>query len=306
MKAMADVCLLGCGGIMPLPDRWLSSLLIRHEGKMILFDCGEGTQIPLKQAGWGFKAIDAVCFSHYHADHISGLPGLLLTLGNGGRTQPLNLFGPTGLRQVINGLTVISPQLPFELVLNELPTTQKASYKIGGAVISSFPADHGIPCLCYTFEIERPGLFLKDKAQSAGIPVNTWNRLQNGETVTLNGSVFSPGMVLGPHRKGIKVGFCTDSRPAEGFSDFFRNSDLLVCEGLYGDSSLEKKAYSKGHMIFSQAAAIARRSGCKELWLTHFSPAMKNPEDYIGEAKSIFENTLTGNNLMKTALRFKD
>lgn len=303
---MVDVCLLGCGGMMPLPDRWLTSLLLRYNGKMILVDCGEGTQIPIKQAGWGFKAIDAICFTHYHADHIAGLPGLLLTMGNSGRTEPLSLFGPTGLKKVVEGLTVISPQLPLSLLITEIPSDQLDLFSIDNLHVSCIPADHGIPCLSYAFAIKRPGRFNKDKAETAGIPVKLWNDLQNGETITSDGLTFTPDMVLDPPRKGIKVGYCTDTRPTETLPGFMKDCDLLVCEGIYGDSNLLEKANEKGHMVFSQAAAIAKESGSKELWLTHFSPAMTFPEEYIGEASKIFENTVIGKDLMKKTLQFDD
>lgn len=303
---MVEVCLLGCGGMMPLPDRWLTSLIIRYSGRMILVDCGEGTQIPIKLAGWGFKAIEAICITHYHADHIAGLPGLLLTLGNSGRTEPLSLFGPAGLKKVVEGLTVISPHLPFPLLINELPAGKASLFKIGNIKVSSALADHGIPCLSYTFEIERPGRFLKDKAEVVGIPVKFWKNLQNRETVSFNGSIFTPDMVLGPSRKGIKVGYCTDTRPTETLYGFFESCDLLVCEGMYGNSSFAQKAYEKGHMVFSQAAAIAKESGSRELWLTHFSPAMTAPEDFICEASEIFENTAVGKDLMKKTIEFND
>ena len=117
---MLDVCLLGCGGMMPLPRRWLTALMTRYNGSSLMIDCGEGTQIAMKEKGWSPKPVDIICFTHYHADHISGLPGLLLTLGNAQRTEPLLMVGPRGLERVVNSLRVIAPDLPFPIVFREL------------------------------------------------------------------------------------------------------------------------------------------------------------------------------------------
>lgn len=302
---MVDLCLLGCGGMMPLPNRWLSSLLYRYNGRMILVDCGEGTQIPLKECGWGFKSIDAIFFTHYHADHIAGLPGLLLTIGNSGRTKPLSLFGPIGLEKVVAGLSVISPKLPFALLINELPNDSEAAFCVGNVRCSSIPVDHNIPCLSYSMRIDRLGRFNKNKAVELDIPITFWKRLQNGETVTIKDKVVTPEMVLGKARRGIKVGYCSDTRPIESLNSFMSGCDILICEGNYGDSALAQKAYEKGHMVFSQAAQIARKSESRELWLTHFSPAIENPEDYLKYASDIFENTVVGKDLMKKTINFE-
>ena len=112
---MLDVCLLGTGGMMPLPGRRLTALMTRYNGSSLLIDCGEGTQVAIKEKGWTFKPIDAICFTHYHADHISGLPGLLLTMGNTDRREPLTMIGPKGLERVVTALRTIAPELPFQV-----------------------------------------------------------------------------------------------------------------------------------------------------------------------------------------------
>ena len=182
---MLDICLLGTGGMMPLPNRWLTSLLVRYNGRMILIDCGEGTQIPLKMAEWGFKPIDAILFTHYHADHVAGLPGLLLSLGNAGREEPLVIMGPPGIERVVEGLTVISPELPYELHLIELSDKNESENVLGDVIIKSIPVDHNLTCLAYSLELKRQGKFDVERAKKLNIPVNLWKKLQKGEVVTV-------------------------------------------------------------------------------------------------------------------------
>ena len=125
---MLDICLLGTGGMMPLPYRWLTALMARFNGTSILIDCGEGTQIAMKEKGWSPKPIDIMCFTHYHADHISGLPGMLLTMGNAEKTSPLFIIGPKGLARVVNALRVVAPELPFEINYLEITEAEQVPF----------------------------------------------------------------------------------------------------------------------------------------------------------------------------------
>ena len=166
---MLDVCLLGTGGMMPLPQRWLTSLMARYNGKSILIDCGEGTQIAMKEKGWSPKPIDIICFTHYHADHISGLPGMLLTMGNAERTEPLLLIGPKGLTRVVNALRVIAPELPFQILYQEI-TEQEQTFAFDGFRIEAFRVNHNVTCYGYSILVERGGRFQPEKAQALQIP----------------------------------------------------------------------------------------------------------------------------------------
>lgn len=301
---MIDVCLLGTGGMIPLPERWLTAFLVRYNGRMILIDCGEGTQIPVRKAEWGFKAIDAILFTHYHADHITGLPGLLLTLGNSGREEPLTLVGPPGLQKVVEGLTVVSPELPYELRLIELSEVQSTEFSISGLSIKSLPVDHSIPCLSYSIELKRQGKFEVERAKNLNIPVTYWGSLQKGEEITFDGRLITPEMVLGKERKGIKVCYCTDTRPTEDLSKFIEDSDLFVCEGMYGDETDAGKAVQKKHMTFKEAAALAKQGKVNELWLTHYSPSLSDPEEFIENTRTVFENTFAGKDLLSKTIKF--
>ena len=238
---MLDVCLLGTGGMMPLPQRWLTSLMARYNGKSILIDCGEGTQIAMKEKGWSPKPIDIICFTHYHADHISGLPGMLLTMGNAERTEPLLLIGPKGLTRVVNALRVIAPELPFQILYQEI-TEQEQAFFFDGFRIEAFRVNHNVTCYGYSILVDRGGRFQPEKAQALQIPKPYWSRLQKGETIETPDMVYTPDMVLGPPRKGIKLTYCTDTRPTEGIVKSAAEADLFICEGMYGEPEKKDKA----------------------------------------------------------------
>lgn len=302
---MLDVCLLGTGGMMPLPKRWLTSLMTRFNGSSLLIDCGEGTQIAIKNKGWSFKPIDVICFTHFHADHISGLPGLLLTMGNAERTEPLVIIGPKGVERVVNSIRVIAPELPFEIKFIEI-TEPLAQFEINGYKITAFKVNHNVTCYGYSIEIERCGKFDVERANLLNVPKEYWNRLQKGDTVEDNGKVYTPDMVLGPQRKGIKVTYCTDTRPVKSIVENAKGSDLLICEGMYGEKGKEAKAKEHKHMTFYEAAKIAKESEPKEMWLTHYSPSLIRPEEYMKEVRKIFPNTFPGKDGKSVEIGFSE
>ena len=300
---MLDICLLGSGGMMPLPYRWLTALMVRYNGSSLLIDCGEGTQI--KEKGWSFKPIDVICFTHYHGDHISGLPGLLLTMGNAERTEPLTLIGPKGLERVVNALRVIAPELPFPIIYKEINGNEETFELADGYRLKAFRVNHGILCYGYTLELDRAGKFQLQKAMEQEIPKQYWSRLQKGETITDEQAVYTPDMVLGPPRKGIKLTYCTDTRPVPAIVENASGSDLFICEGMYGEKDKDAKAREHKHMTFYEAAKLARDAQGGEMWLTHYSPSLTRPEEYMDDVRKIFPAAKAGKDRKSVELDFE-
>ena len=302
---MIDVCLLGTGGMMPLPYRWLTSLMVRYNGHSILIDCGEGTQIALKEKGWSPNPIDMICFTHYHADHISGLPGMLLTMGNAERTEPLLLVGPKGLTKVVNSLRVIAPELPFAINCLEL-TEAEQTVAFDGFRIEAYKVNHNVLCYGYNIIVERIGRFDVNRALQLNIPKNYWNRLQKGEIIETEDGTFTPEMVLGEPRKGLKVTYCTDTRPTESIVRAAAGADLFICEGMYGEPEKQQKAKEYKHMTFYEAAELAKKAAVKELWLTHYSPSLTRPEEYMRDVRKIFPAAVAAKDGRSADLMFEE
>lgn len=302
---MLDVCLLGTGGMMPLPYRWLTALMLRYNGKSILIDCGEGTQIALREKGWSPKPVDIICFTHYHADHISGLPGMLLTMGNAERTEPLLLIGPKGLNRTVNARRTIAPELPFEINCTEI-TEAEQEFFFEGFRIKAFKVSHSVVCYGYSMMVDRAGRFDRERAMEQQIPMKLWSRLQKGDTVEEGGRVYTPDMVLGAPRKGLKVTYCTDSRPTDSITANAKDSDLLVLEGMYGEPEKLAKARENRHMTMYEAAGIAKAAQVPELWLTHYSPSLTYPEEYLGEVRRIFPGAVAAKDGRSRELNFQD
>ncbi len=290
---------------MPLPYRWLTALMMRYNGSSLLIDCGEGTQIAVKEKGWSFKPIDVICFTHFHGDHISGLPGLLLTMGNAERTEPLTLVGPKGLERVVNSLRVIAPELPFPIVFIELNKAEE-ELELGGYHIKAFRVNHNVTCYGYSIEIKRAGKFNLEEALARNIPKPFWNRLQKGETVEEGGQLYTPDMVMGAPRKGIKLVYTTDTRPTQSIVRNAEKADLFICEGMYGEKDKQAKAVANKHMTFYEAAALAKEADVKEMWLTHYSPSLTRPEEYMDEVRAIFPRSIAGKDRKSVVLDFED
>ena len=279
--------------------------MTRYNGSSLMIDCGEGTQVAIKEKGWSFKPIDVICFTHYHGDHISGLPGLLLTMGNADRTEPLTLVGPRGLERVVSALRVIAPELPFEIKFIEI-TKPEEVLELNGYRITAFRVNHNVTCYGYTLEILRQGKFSPDSAREHEIPLKFWNPLQKGQTVEDEGRIYTPDMVLGPPRKGIKLTYTTDTRPTESILRNAKGSDLFICEGMYGEDDKIEKAKGYKHMTFREAATLARDAEVGEMWLTHYSPSLVRPDDYMDTVREIFPKAWPGKDGKSVELNFEE
>lgn len=302
---MLDICLLGTGGMMPLPYRYLTSLMLRYNGSSMLIDCGEGTQITIREKGWSVNPIDVICITHFHADHISGLIGILLAMGNADRTKSVTMIGPKGLERVVRSLRVIAPELPFDIEFIELTKPQE-KLELYGYEIDAFKVNHRVSCYGYSISIRRAGLFDAQRAKDSNIPLKYWSRLQKGEQIEEDGMIYTPDMVLGPERKGLKVTYTTDTRPTESIRRNAQGSDLFICEGMYGEKGDVNNAVKYKHMTFEEAAALARDADVKELWLTHYSPALGKPDVYMDDVRAIFPNAFPGKDRKSLTLNFED
>ncbi len=300
---MIDLCFLGTCGMMPLPGRWLSSVLLRYNSHLVLFDCGEGTQIPWKSAGWGFRQLGTICLSHMHADHVAGLPGVLFMVAHAGRTEPLDIYGPPGTNYVIEGLRRIAAELPFPVLIHEMKGGEDFALP-GGLHGSCALAAHGIPCLAYRVDLERQPEFQPQQAKELGLPVQFWSRLQHGETVEYNGQTFTPTQVLGPQRRGLSLAYITDTRPTRTLGTFAHDVDLLICESMYDDPADLPLARSHAHMYAEESAGIAQAAQAHELVLTHFSPKILDPSQAEKAARRVFARTRAARDGMVLTLAF--
>ncbi len=300
---MLDMCTMGTGGTLPLPDRALSSLYVRVNGRAMLIDCGEGTQIGIRRLGRGFRCLDGLIMTHFHGDHCTGVSGLLLSLEKAGRTEDFEIYGPAGLKRVIEGLCVVVPRLSFAVRLHEYSAAGLA-FEMIGLKIRAFPVNHGIPCYGFRIALERAPAFDPERAKALGVPVKDWKSLQNGESVRVGLKRIRPEEVLGKPRKGITFVFSTDTRPCETLTRYTAGADLLILEGMYGEDDKLPLAEKNHHMLFSEAARIARDAGTAKLLLTHFSTSLDEPEACLPAAREIFPETFCARDGMIITMQY--
>lgn len=304
---MVNLTLLGCGGNVPLPNRFLSSLFMNFNGRKILVDCGEGTQVSMKMKGCGFKDIDLICITHTHGDHIIGLIGLLSTMGNSERKKPVTIIGPVGIKEAMDAIQVLIT-LPYKLNIIENPEGRFSLVDpiLSDLSIETIELEHSTECIGYNFYFARHPKFNVEKAQQNNVPKKYWNMLQKGMTIMDNDINYTPDMVLGDDRKGIKISMVTDTRPLDTIPEFIKDADLFICEAMYGDEMDISKAIKNKHMLFREAASLAVRGNAKQLLLTHFSPSIEDPNVFENNAKSVFENTIIGYDRFSTQIKYPE
>lgn len=300
---MFDITLPGTGGMMPLPNRFLTGLFVSKDGHSLLIDCGEGMQVALSKALCKTAKLDTILITHIHADHCAGLPGLLLSLGNYGKVTPLEIYCPEKSSDALKNLLSICPEIPFEVNFTELSSREISKFYWHDVKINSLPLRHRIRCLGYSLTEKRKPVFNPEKAKELNIPVSFWKALHNGENIDVNGKTYSQCDVCDEERKPLKITYVTDTLYFDGIYKFAENSDLLICEGMYGSDEYKEKMAEKRHMVFSEAAYIAKKSSSHELWLTHYSPALNSPKDYEESIKEIFENTVISYDGMKKTIK---
>ena len=305
-----EAFVLGTGGMMPLPGRGLTSVLVRREGELFLFDCGEGTQIGLRRLNLRWKKITSIFISHTHADHVTGLPGILMLSSQVDRDEPLYIYGPPKIRDFVEAMRrTLDMYINYEIVVREIEGSM-VLVQAEDYAIRCHPLVHTKPCLAYSIEEKmRPGVFYPDKAQALGVPRGPmWSQLQGGENVCLpNGTVVEPAQVMGSERKGRKFCFATDTVVAPGLAEFARNADLFICEGMFAEE-LAESAAEKKHLTATQAARLAREGAVKQLGLIHYSPRYSERElkKLLGEAREIFPAAFLTRDLQHIELPFED
>ena len=294
-----EAFVLGCGGMMPLPGRHLTSVLLRREGTLFLFDCGEGTQVSLRRLNLRWKKISVIFVSHTHADHVTGLPGILMLSSQVDREDPLYIIGPPKIKSYVEASrNVLDMYINYRIIVQEIEAPGVV-YAEEDFAVRAFPLNHSKPCYGYCLEERaRPGVFFPEKARGLGVPEGPlWAKLQTGENVVLpDGKTVEPSGVLGPPRSGRKFSYVTDTLYLESIAREVSGSDLLICEGMFSDE-LEQSAGEKKHLTARQAATIAREAGkVKKLGLIHYSPRYTERElkTLLSDARSVFpESFLT-------------
>jgi ribonuclease Z len=306
-----EVFILGCGGMMPLPRRHLTSVLLRREGDLYLFDCGEATQVSLKKLNLRWKNISTIFISHTHADHVTGLPGMLMLSSQVDRTEPLYIIGPPKIKEFVEtSIKVLDMYINYEIIVKEITepgiVMQGDNFKV-----EAFQLDHTKPCFGYKLtEDPRPGIFHPEKAKELGIPMGSmWSDLQHGQTIKLaDGMSVTPDMVLGEKRKGRKFSFVTDTLAIPSIAEEVKDSDLFICEGMFEDE-LADSAHEKKHMTAVEAANLAKKAGgVKEMGLIHYSPRYTDKEltVLLDQAKEVFPDTFLTRDGQTILLKYKD
>jgi len=307
---MINITLIGTAALFPLPNRALTAVQLSVNGHSILFDAGEGTQSAAQKAEISLLKTDLIALTHYHGDHIFGMPGLLQTMCSMGRTEPLYITGPEGLEEALDPLLKLVGWTSYEIVLIKMPEEALSLSSLvngwpEGATLSAFKTEHRVSSQGYAFTLKRAPRFMPKKAKELGVPTNMWGLLQKGQSVQVGETVVLPKQVMGEERKGLKFVYSGDTAACDTLLSEAKDADLMILEATYGENEQAQLAIDHGHMNFQQAAEVAKKANAKELWLAHYSQMIEKPEMYLANAKEVFENTVCGKDGMKTTLQFE-
>lgn len=298
------VTFLGTSSGTPTLQRSLACVAVQRQGELFLFDCGEAAQVQFRRAGLPFGKLAGIFISHLHGDHVTGLMGFLMTLQMAERSAPLRLCGPPGLAEYVRCCRrALHTAFGYRLEILE-SREARVLWEAPQYRIRCAPLDHRLFCQGYALEeAPRPGRFQLDRARALGVPEGPlFGLLQRGETVTLpEGRVVRPEEVLGPARRGLKLAYCTDTRPCPASIDLGHDADLLIHEGTF-DADLAAEAHLKGHSTVTQAAEIARHAGARRLALTHISPRYTDPGPLRDQARTIFPESQVVSDLERICL----
>lgn len=307
---MLTVSMIGTAATMPLPGRATAAAAMGCCGRWVLLDCGEGTQVAARQAKVNLMKVDAICLTHYHGDHIFGLPGLLQTLGTMERREPLTIIGPEGLQEAMQPiLTLVGGELTYPVRLMTLPTEGIALNQLHRAWpalarLTAFPTRHRVISQGYMLTLGRAGKFQADKARTLGVPQNLWRELQLGKSVCVDGRMISQQDVVGTPRRGLKAVYSGDTMPCDELRQAAQDADLLICEATYPTEEYADKAAQFGHSTYADAGKLAREAGVRRLWLTHYSAMISDPEAYLSAAQEAYPEARCGDDGMTETLQF--
>lgn len=293
-----QITLLGTGGTQPLPDRALAAMSVSVNGHTLLLDCGEGTQVSLRRYGVSAYKLDAVLLTHYHGDHILGLPGLLQTLASLNRTAPLHIYGPPGQEALAAAIRTLAGPLPYAVTWQ----AAEAPFAEASLTVTPFALKHRVPCCGYQLHLPRAGRFDAARAKAAGIPLEYWRVLQGGQSI----GGFVPGDVLGPPRRGLTVVYATDTRPCPALLDAAKGADLLCMDSTYALDEDLPKARLYGHATCREVGALAAQAGVRRLWLTHYSAAVTDPSIGLAEAQREYPAAVAGTDGLQLQLEYDE
>ncbi|MDO9518457.1 MAG: ribonuclease Z [Methanosarcinaceae archaeon] len=304
---MLRVTFLGTGGSLPTPNRNPSGIMINREGELMLFDCGEGTQQQMMRAKTGMMALSSIFITHFHADHILGIPGLVQTLSFHGRTEPLTIYGP----HRVEDFTKLLIALGYYKLKYEIKTVQLNPgdiIKRDGYSINVIKTEHSVPSIGYALvEDERPGRFNHKKAIELGVtPGPLFSKLHRGGSVEVNGRIIHSEDVVASFRKGRTIVYSGDTRPCESVLKASQDADLLIHDGTLADEKSDRAVESM-HSTAGEAALLAKEAGVHQLILTHISSRYTDDTTPIFEdAKKIFENVTVADDLMEIEVPFRE